>query len=107
MKDLDSFAALGAAASALTTLLCCLPFGFAAGTALGSVSLVVGEHRGWFVAASLALLALGFVQLRRGQRACGRTRTLPTVLFVLSTGIVLLVIFFPQIVASAMADWLP
>lgn len=100
-------ASAGAAASVLTTLMCCLPFGFAAGSALASVSFVVGEHRGWFVAASFALLALGFVQLRRGQRACARTRTLPAVVFLISTAIVLLVVFFPQVVASLMADWLP
>jgi uncharacterized membrane protein YidH (DUF202 family) len=88
-------------------LVCCLPVGFAAGTALASVSLVVGEHRGWFVVASFALLALGFVQLRRGQRACARKRTLPAVVFLLSTTVVLLVVFFPQVVASLMADWLP
>jgi hypothetical protein len=69
MKATEALAPLGAAATALATLLCCLPFGFAAATVMATVSAVVAERRAWFFGASLALLALGVVQVTRGRRA--------------------------------------
>ena len=68
---------------------------------------VVSAHRGWFVGASAALLGIGIVQAVRVQRACApRNRTSQLILGASAT-IVLLVIFFPQIVAAIVADWLP
>jgi hypothetical protein len=107
MKPTETLAPLGAAATALATLLCCLPFGFAAATAMAAVSTVVAERRLWFLGTSVALLVLGVVQVTRVRRACNSRRSGPLIVLGLSTAIVILVIFFPQVVAGLMADWLP
>ncbi|MBA2257669.1 MAG: hypothetical protein H0W18_02120 [Acidobacteria bacterium] len=107
MKATQTLAPLGAAATALATVLCCLPFGFAAATAMAAVSTVVAERRPWFLGASLALLVLGVVQVTRARRACVTRRAGPLVVLGVSAAIVILVVFFPQVVAGLMADWLP
>ena len=107
MKTTETLAPLGAAATALATLLCCLPFGFATATAMVAVSTVVAERRPWFLGASVALLALGIVQVTRARRSCTTRNSGPLIVLAFSAAVVILVIFFPQVVASLMADWLP
>lgn len=107
MKATGTLAPIGAAATAVATLLCCLPFGFAAATAMAAVSTVVAERRAWFLGASVALLVLGVVQVARARRACVTRRAAPLVVLGVSTAVVVLVILFPQVVAGLMADWLP
>jgi hypothetical protein len=104
----ETVAPIGAAATAVLTLLCCLPFGFAAATATAGLSLVVAEQRGWFLALSVGLLALGFVQVARGSRTCSRRRrALSMTVLGVSAAIVVLVTVFPQVVAGILADLLP
>lgn len=106
MRATETLAPIGAAVTALATLLCCLPFGFAAATAMATLSTVVAERRPWFLGASVALLALGVVQVARARRACKPRRSGSLVVLGLSAAVVILVILFPQIVAGLMADWL-
>jgi hypothetical protein len=107
MKHVEKAAPLAAAASALATLVCCFPVGIAAAAATTSLGAVVSAHRGWFLAASAALLAIGIVQAVRVQRACATRNRASQLIVAGSATIVLLVIFFPQIVAAIVADWLP
>lgn len=103
----DRLAPVAAAASALATLVCCLPIGIAAAAATASLGAIVSSYRSWFLGASAVLLVIGIVQVARAQRACAtRTRGSVVVLAVSGT-IVLLVALFPQVLAGLIADWLP
>jgi hypothetical protein len=107
MKHTEKIAPVAAALSAITTLACCLPIAFAAGTASASVAAVAGTYRWAFLAASVGLLAVGVVQLLQARRAC-RPRGAGSVLILgASTTIVLLVVLFPQVIAVLLADWIP
>ena len=103
----EEAAPLAAAVTALSTLLCCVPVGFAAAVATTSAGLFVTEHQGWFLAASAILVLLGFVQLRRGRATCSRARRrISTALLAVSAALVIGVTLFPQVVAGLLADWL-
>ena len=106
MKHSEKVAPVAAAASALATLLCCLPAGIAAAAATASLGAAVAPYRSWFLGASAMLLAIGVVQLTRAQRCSTRTSGSKAILIV-SAAIVVLVALFPQVVAGLLADWLP
>lgn len=107
MKHSDTAASVAAALSALTTLLCCVPMGLAAGTAIASLAMVAGTYRGWFLAASVVLLAAGIAQFVRTRQQCAARGTTSLVILGLSAALVLLVILLPQVLASLIADLLP
>jgi hypothetical protein len=107
MKHAEKITPIAAATSAVATLVCCLPVGFAAAAAFGSVSAVVVSYRPWFLGASMLLLLSGVVQVRRVQRTCPTRNTGSIAILIASAAVVLLVIFFPQVVATLVADWLP
>ena len=103
----EQAAPLAAAVTALSTLLCCVPIGFAAAVATTSVGLFVTAHQGWFLAASAGLVVLGFVQLRRGRATCSTARRrVSTALLAVSAALVIGVTLFPQVIANLLADWL-
>ena len=103
----EKLAPVAAAASALATLVCCLPIGIAAAAATASLGAIVSGYRSWLLGASAVLLVIGIVQVTRAQRACAtRTRGSVVVLGVSGT-IVVLVALFPQVLAGLIADWLP
>jgi hypothetical protein len=107
MKNREQLTPAAAAITALATLLCCIPISFAAAVATTSVGLFVASHQGWFLAASVGLIALGFVQLRRARATCSTARRRwSAALLVVSAGIVVAVALFPQVIAGLMADWL-
>jgi hypothetical protein len=107
MKHAEKITPIAAAASAVATLICCLPVGFAAAAATASLSAVVLTYRPWFLAASMLLLVVGMVQVTRVQWACPTRSRASVAIFALSATTVLLVVFFPQVIASLIADWLP
>ena len=107
MKHGDKIAPVAAALSGLAALVCCFPIGFAAAAATASLSTVLAPFQAWFLGASLVLLAIGAVQLRHRQRTCARRPYASVVVFAMSAAIVLLVVFFPQVIAGMLADWLP
>ena len=107
MKHTEKIAPVGAALSALATLACCLPIAFGAGTAAGALAAIAGSYRWWFLGASVALLALGAVQLVRARRACRPRGGLSTAILVGCSFVVALVLVFPQALAGILADWLP
>lgn len=107
MKHAERITPIAAAASALTTLLCCLPLGFAAAAATASLSVALAALRPWLLGASVVLVAIGFVQAYRGRKACERPRPATLAILWVCAAIVLLVTLFPQVVATALADFLP
>jgi hypothetical protein len=111
MKHTEKIAPLAAALSALATLACCLPVGFAAAAALATVGVVVAPLRQWFLGGALVLLVFGAVQVNRKQRACatggGGTAWSSILILSASAVIVLVVALFPQVIATILADWMP
>jgi hypothetical protein len=105
MKHAEKVAPVAAALTALSTLLCCVPLGFAAAIATASVASVVSSHQRWFIGASLLLLGAGLFQLRRANRACATRPTSSWIVFGLSAIVVMLVVLFPQMLAAILADW--
>jgi len=97
---------VAAAAAALSTLLCCLPTAFAAALATTSVGLFVADHQGWFLGASVLLIAVGTIQIRRARDACSvARRRASAILLALSAAIVIMTVLFPQLFAGLIADW--
>ena len=107
MKHSEMALPAAAAVSAVATLACCLPIGIAAGTAVAGLASVATDYRWWFIGASVALLTIGGMQAVHRRRACATRGSLSTVVLAASASIVLLVTFFPQLVAGFLADWLP
>jgi hypothetical protein len=107
MKHGEKVAPVMAAVTSAATIACCLPVGFAAAALTASFSMAVVAYQPWFLGASVLLLLVGAVQLRRMQRVC-RTRSYSSlIVFGMSAVIVVLVVLFPDIVAGLLADWLP
>ena len=104
MRHAEKVTPVAGALTAVATLACCLPMGFAAAAATGSLGAVVASHRWWFLGASVVFLVMGAVQQRR---ACSTRGYASVVILGLSAVVVALVIFFPQVVAGLLADWLP
>lgn len=110
MKHAEKVTPVAAAVSALVTLACCLPVGFAAAASVAAVGAFVAPFRPWLIAASVVLLGVGFAQVRRQQRACtttGRTPWMSIVMLGAASLVVVLVALFPQVLAGLLADWMP
>jgi uncharacterized oligopeptide transporter (OPT) family protein len=105
MKNREQLTPVAAAVTALSTLLCCVPTSFAAAIATTSVGVFVAQHQGWFLAASVVLIAIGVIQLRRAAVCSTGTKRWSAIVLAVSAGIVVAVIFFPQVLAGLMADW--
>jgi len=107
MNHGEKIAPVAAATTALATLLCCLPVGFAAAAASASLAAVVSAYRVWFLLASAGLLIVGVVQLRLAARRCSTRPRGSVAVLAASTTIVVLVALFPQVLAAMIAAWLP
>ncbi len=103
MKVAERATPVAAVIAALSTLTCCLPFAFLGAVGLAGASIRLQALRPWLLASSGLLLIVGFVQLyvRRGQ--CQTRSPLSIALFWGAAVIVLLVILFPQLIASLLA----
>jgi len=101
MKALEKGAPVAAVVAALSTLACCVPLGFLGAVGLAGVSVWAQPHRTFLLGASVALLCLGFAQLYfRRSSTCVRRSAASLVLFWTAVALVLLVILFPQVIAS-------
>ena len=107
MKLADKVTPVMAALAAVSTLACCLPLPFAAAAVTGALATLVSAHQWWFIGASVVLLVLGFVQVRRAERTCRTRRTSSWIVYACCATVVVAVILFPQVLASILADWLP
>jgi len=94
---------VAAVIAALSTLACCLPFGFLGAVGLAGLSLWARTYGGWFLTLAGILLIVGFVQLYRGRGQCRKRSPLSIAVFWIAAAIVLLIIFFPQVIASLVA----
>jgi hypothetical protein len=103
MRATERLASVGAAASALATLACCLPLGISGAIGALGFSVALASLRPWLIALAVILLGISFWQLRRGNRSCRRRSRLSLILFGLSVFVVLGVIAFPQQIAELMA----
>ena len=107
MKHAEKVTPIAAAMTAVATLACCLPVGFAAAAATAGLAAAVASYRSWFLAASIVLLVIGAIQLAYARRTCRTKGSVSSVVLALSAAVVALVIFFPQVVAGLLADWMP
>lgn len=107
MKHSEKVAPAAAALSALSTMLCCLPAGIAAAAGAAGLGLMLEPLRPWLVASSVALLAVGFVQLYRSNRVCHRRSPVSIALFVVAAIVVLGVLVLPQMTAGLLASMIP
>jgi hypothetical protein len=103
MRVTERLAPVAAAVSALATLACCLPLGIAGAVGALGLSVALASLRPWLLGLSAVLLAGGFIQLYRGQRACRRRSPFSLILFGISAAVVIGVLVFPQKVAEWMA----
>jgi len=107
MKHAEKLTSVAAALGAAGTLVCCLPASFAAAAATASLSGVVSAYQGWFLGASMLLLAIGGAQVVRVRRTCPTRSGSSIVIFTMSALVVALVVLFPQLMAALLADLLP
>ncbi len=102
MKHAERVAPVAGALAALSTMLCCLPLGFAAAALTASAGAVIMSLRPWLLGGSVFFLAVGFVQLRHAQ-ACGQRIRLSAILLWTSTAVVVLALLLPQVLATILA----
>lgn len=107
MKHREMLTPMAAALTSLGTLVCCLPVSFAAAAVTASVSTAVAAWQPWLLGASGLLLIAGAIQLRQAHRRCATRPFASYAVFGVSAGVVVLVLFFPQVIAGMLADWLP
>lgn len=100
MRLLEKSLSTGAVFAAVSTLACCVPLGFLGALGLASLSVRAQSLRPWLLGASVAFLAVGFVQLYVRKSACARRSTASLAIFWTAVAIVLLIVLFPQVVAS-------
>jgi hypothetical protein len=99
-----SLAALGSVIAASTCCLPLLPFLVAAGAA--GTSGFFTQLRPYLLVLSVLLIAFGFYKSWRAKQCNCRPSKISTFLLWLSAIVVFLFIFFPQVVASLLADLL-
>lgn len=97
-------ASLAAIGSIVAALSCCLPlFPFVVAAGMAGTSTFLSALRPYLLVASLLFIAFGFYQARRARKCNRRTSTVATILLWVSAALVLISIFFPQIMANAIA----
>jgi uncharacterized membrane protein len=103
MRVAERVTPVAAVIAALSTLACCLPFAFLGALGLAGASVKLQSARPWFLAGAGILLVVGFVQLYVRRNQCQRRSPLSIVVFWLAVVTVLLVVLFPQVIASLLA----
>jgi hypothetical protein len=99
-----SGASVGAMLTSLLTLGCCLPLPFLGAAGLAGASVFLAGARPWLLGVSVVLLGAGFFQVYRGIRCRTRQSKTAMTLLGLATIVVVLLLLFPQVIASALAD---
>jgi hypothetical protein len=103
MKVAERATPVAAVIAALSTLACCLPFGFVGAMGLASLSVWAQSFRNWLIGGAALLLVVGFVQLYRGRNQCTKRSAVSIALFWCAVVMVLLIVLFPQVIASLVA----
>ena len=107
MKHAEKITPIAAALGAVSTLACCLPLGFTAAIMSATLGAAVAQYRSWFLTASVVLLLVGGFQYAHLRRSCSRRGTASLAILSASAVVVCLVLFFPQVIAGLVADWMP
>lgn len=97
-------ASVGAMVTSLLTLGCCLPLPFLGAAGIAWASVFLAGARPWLLGLSIILLAAGFFQFYRGMRCRARQSKTSIALLSLATLVVVLLLLFPQTIASVLAD---
>jgi hypothetical protein len=95
---------VGAILTSLLTLGCCLPLPFLGAAGLAGASVFLAGARPWLMGFSVLLLGAGFYQVYRGMRCRARQSKSAIALLSLATLVVVLLLLFPQVLASVLAD---
>lgn len=95
---------LGAIIASLATLGCCLPLPFIGAAGVAGASVLIAGARPWLLGFSILLLGAGFFQIYRGVRCRARQSKTAIALLGLSTVILILLLLFPQFLASVLAN---
>lgn len=98
---------IAAVIAALSTISCCLPFGFLGAIGLAGAGVWLQQFRGWLLGLAALFLFVGLWQLYRTGRTCKRRSPMSVVLFWVAAVVVVSVIFFPQVIASVLARLVP
>ncbi len=97
-----SFAAIS---SVLAASSCCLPlFPFMMAASLAGTSTFLSQVRPYLLIASILFIAFGFYQASRAKKCQRRTSLISSVLLWVSAVFVFVSVFFPQIMANAIAS---
>lgn len=71
---------------------------------LAGTSAFLSEIRPYLLVGSILFIGLGFYQARRARQCNRRTSVVAKILLWISAGFVLISVFFPQIMANAIAN---
>ena len=94
---------VAAVIAVLSTLSCCLPLTFLGALGLAGASARLQSLRPWLLGSAAILLIFGFIQLYVRRIECQKRSPLSIALFWVAAIVVLLVILFPQVIASLIA----
>jgi len=94
---------VAAVLAAFSSVACCLPFALIGAAGFLGIGARLQVLRPWLLAASGVLLVVGFFQLYLRRNHCQRRSRVSVAVFWIAMAIVLLLILFPQIVASILA----
>lgn len=97
-------ASVGAILTSLLTLGCCLPLPFLGAAGIAGASVFLAGARPWLLGLSVILVGVGFFQIYRGMRCRTRQSKTAIALLSLATIVVVLLLLFPQVIASILAD---
>jgi len=100
-------ASIGAIASSLATIGCCLPVGFAAALGAAGASAFLQAFRPWLLGLSVVLIGVGFWQQRRAKQCSVKRSYVSEVLLWAAVAMVAGMILFPQEIAGFIADRFP
>jgi hypothetical protein len=103
MKVIERATPVAAVLAALATMSCCLPFGFLTALGLAGASVRLQAARPWLIGGACVLMCVGCVQLYRGRNQCKKRSPVSIALFWIAAVVVLLIILFPQVIASLIA----
>jgi hypothetical protein len=103
MRVAERTTPVAAVVAALSTLACCLPLTFLGALGLAGASARLQSARPWLLVMAAVLLVLSFIQLYVRRNKCQKRSPLSVVLFWVAAVVVLLVILFPQVIASLIA----
>jgi hypothetical protein len=99
-----SCVSVGAMLTSLLTLGCCLPLPFLGAAGIASASVFLAGARPWLLGFSIILLGVGFSQVYSGMRCRVRQSKTAITLLGLATIVVILLLLFPQVIASVLAN---